>query len=57
MNKDISLRDFWKQFRTAEEVSRDEENDKHQAGECDWATCRLCIEEEGGADGSSGRGR
>ena len=55
MNKDISLRDYWKQFRTAEEVSRDEENDKHQAGECDWATCRLCIEEEGGADGSSGR--
>ena len=23
----------------------DEDNDKHQAGECDWETCSLCQQQ------------
>ena len=48
MNKDISLCDYWKQFRTAEEVSRDEEYAVHIAGDCDWGSCEWCIAEEEG---------
>jgi len=48
MNKDISLCDYWKQFRTAEEVSRDEKYDAHIANDCDWESCEWCIAEEEG---------
>jgi len=43
MNSDISLHDYWKQFCTAEEVSRDEKYAAHLAGECDWESCEWCI--------------
>ena len=37
--------DYFKQFRSASEIRADEEHDAHVAGDCDWATCRLCIAE------------
>ena len=33
------------QYRTPDEVSRDEIYDAHVAGECTWETCEFCIAE------------
>lgn len=45
MNKPATKDAYYRQFRTAEEIAADEENDIHQAGDCNWATCRLCQEQ------------
>jgi len=39
--------EFWKQFRTPEEVLSDEQYERHQAGDCiNFDTCKFCDEED-----------
>jgi len=42
---DQTTNGIFRAFRTAEEVARDALRELHEANDCDWESCPICIEE------------